>query len=135
MKTFQIGMLVAASALLMGASPAQQTGLEGLWRDGGNTIHLRLAPCGEAACATVVWATPKARSDARRGSGRALIGSQLLTGLKSSGPGKWRGKVYVPDIDRHASATVVRLQPDQLRVSGCVLAGLICKSREWQRIG
>lgn len=127
------GMMIAAMTLAGAAPP--QAGVEGVWKNARNTIHLRLAPCGDALCATVVWATDKARADARKGSGKELIGSQLLTDLRPTGAGTWRGKAYVPDLDRHATATVLRTKPDELRVSGCVLGGLICRARHWGRIG
>ncbi|WP_158011612.1 DUF2147 domain-containing protein [Sphingomonas turrisvirgatae] len=133
MKSIRTFGLIAMAALLAGAAPPQQ-GIEGVYQNAHRTIRLRLAPCGDALCATVVWATDKARADARKGSGRELIGSQLLTDLRPTGPGKWRGKAYVPDLDRRATATVVRTRVDELRVSGCVLGGLICQSRHWGRI-
>lgn len=129
---FALGMTVAAM-LLAGAAPPQ-AGIEGVWQNANKTVNLRLAPCGEALCATVIWATEQARADARKGSGKELVGSRLLTGLRPTSPDTWRGKVYVPDLDRHATATVRRTRPDQLRVSGCVLGGLICRTRDWQRI-
>jgi uncharacterized protein (DUF2147 family) len=132
-KLMRVLSLAIGAALLTGAAPSGD--LDGVWRNAHNTIHLRLAPCGPAYCATVVWATETARADARKGSGQELIGSQLLTNLHPNGPGKWRGRAYVPDLNRRASATVLRTRPDQLRVSGCALGGLICQTRHWQRIG
>ncbi|MCP3731909.1 DUF2147 domain-containing protein [Sphingomonas sp. MG17] len=120
---------------LLGAAAPQPGGLEGVWRNARNTIHLRIASCGEALCATVVWANPVAQADARKGSGQDLIGSKLMTGLRRHPDGKWRGRAYVPDIDKRASATVIQLKEDQLRVSGCMLGGLVCQTRHWQRIG
>lgn len=133
MKPIRVLGLTIAAALLNGAA-APDPALDGIWVNAHKTIKLRLAPCGDAYCATVTWATERARNDARKGSGKELIGSQLLTGLRPTGTGTWRGKAYVPDLDRHATATVLRTKPDQLRVSGCVLGGLICRTRHWQRI-
>lgn len=131
MRILQAMSLMVGALVLGAAAPAPE--LEGVWRNANHSVHLRLAPCGEAMCATVVWASEKARADARKGSGQELIGSRLLTGLRPSGNGRWRGRAYVPDINRHATATVTRTKPDQLRVSGCVL--LFCQTRHWQRIG
>jgi uncharacterized protein (DUF2147 family) len=126
--------MIPVAVLLIGAAPPPSA-LNGVWRNMRNTIHLRLAPCGNALCGTVVWATETSRTDARQGSGKELIGSAVLTDLVPTGPDSWRGKAYVPDIDRRAPSTVFRIKPDLLRVSGCVLAGLICRTRHWQRIG
>ncbi len=130
-----LGLTIAALLLGAAAPVPPSSGLEGVWRNMRNTIHLRIAPCGEALCATVVWANETARADARKGSGRELIGSRLLTDLRRRNDGKWRGTAYVPDLDQRATATAMRTNEGLLRVSGCVLGGLVCQTRHWRRIG
>jgi uncharacterized protein (DUF2147 family) len=129
----RVPALFAAVALLCAAAPPDR-GIEGVWRNSRDTVHLRLAQCGEALCGTVVWANATAKADALKGSGQKLVGSRLITDLRRNGEGSWRGRVYVPDIDRRASATVVQVNPDMLRVSGCLIAGLLCQTRHWHRI-
>lgn len=122
------------AALLLGAGAPPPRGVEGDWRNSRNTIHLRVAPCGDTLCATVIWASAVAQADAKKGSGKDLIGSQLVTGLRQQRDGRWRGRAYVPDINIRGSATVTQLNPNQLRVSGCVIAGIVCQTRHWHRI-
>lgn len=129
-------LALAACAALIGASsplPAQD-GLQGEWRNTKNTVHLRVAPCGAALCGTVTWAADQQRADAKKGSGKDLVGSQLLRDLRRGDDGKWRGKVFVPDINSSAAATVTQLNDDQILVSGCTLFGLACKSQHWHRL-
>lgn len=128
---------LSAAALLLAASapPPAADGLQGEWRNTKNTVHLRVAPCGAAMCGTVTWAGDAQRTDARKGSGKELVGSQLLHGLKPSGNASWRGKIYIPDINTNASATVTQLSPKLLRVSGCSMMGIVCKTQHWHRIG
>ena len=127
---------LAACAALIGASAPLpvQDGLQGDWRNTKNTVHLHVAPCGEALCGTVTWAGEQQRADARKGSGRDLVGSQLLRGLRRGSDGKWRGKVFVPDINRDAAATITLLSDKQILVSGCTLFGLACRSQHWHRM-
>lgn len=127
--------LLALATLLAAAAPDPDpgSGIEGVWRNTRNTVHLKVARCGESYCGTVIWANPTAKADALRGSGRKLVGSRLLTGLRREGDA-WRGQVYVPDIDKTAAATVVQVNPNKLRVSGCMVAGLLCQTRHWDRI-
>ena len=128
--------LVAACTVLIGASapaPAQE-GLEGNWRNTKNTVHLSVKPCGAALCGTVTWAAEQQRADAKKGSGRDLIGAQLLRDLRKGSDGKWRGKVFVPDINSNASATVTLLSGNQILVSGCTLFGIACKTQHWHRL-
>lgn len=126
--------LFAATSLLGVASPASADGLQGEWRNTKNTVHLRVRPCGSALCGIVTWAAPQQRADARKGSGNELIGSVLLRDLRSSGKGTWSGKVFVPDVNANASASVTQINNVLIRVSGCTLFGLACKTQHWHRL-
>lgn len=127
--------LLAAPLLLSAAPPPAAQGIQGEWRNTNNTVHLRLKPCGPAICGTVTWAAATQRADARKGSGKELIGSVLLHNLKPSGEATWTGKVFIPDINTNASGTVIQLSDILIKVSGCTMLGLICKTQHWHRIG
>ena len=135
-RLFAPAVYVALCAALIGAAaPAPvQTGLQGEWRNTKNTVHLRVQACGAALCGTVTWAADQQRADAKKGSGRDLVGSQLLRDLRRGNDGKWRGKVFVPDINSNASATVTLINDNQILVAGCTLFGLACKSQHWHRL-
>lgn len=127
---------LALCAIVLGAAapaPAAQ-GLAGDWRNTNNTVHLRLTPCGPAMCGTVTWANETARKDAKKGSGRDLLGSRLLHDLRLSSDGVWRGKIFVPDLNKNASGTVTVLSDDLIRVSGCLFLGLACRTQHWHRM-
>lgn len=117
--------LIALAAAQAG-SPAS---IEGRWINPSKSVIIAIAPCGEALCGTVEWATAQAQQDASKGTPK-LIGTQLLTDLKAKGA-TWEGKLFVPDQRLHVEG---RLQPegaDQLKVSGCEIG--ICKSQVWSR--
>jgi uncharacterized protein (DUF2147 family) len=132
-----------AGALLVAAAPPPAaptagntpSSWEGTWRNTNNTVHLRAARCGSAMCGTVVWAIPKARADAKSGSGQDLIGRQLFQNFRPADDGTWKGKVFIPDLNTKASATVTPTGRDTMLVSGCLLFGLACKTQHWWRIG
>ncbi|MDF7777266.1 DUF2147 domain-containing protein [Sphingomonas sp. AOB5] len=126
--------LFACTALLSAAAPPQADGLQGEWRNTKNTVHLKVAPCGTAMCGTVTWAGDEQRADARKGSGRDLIGSVILRDLRRQNDGTWRGKVFVPDINTNASGTVTIVNGNMIRVSGCTVLGLVCKTQHWHRL-
>lgn len=127
--------LFACVALLGAAAPAPlQESVQGEWKNTKNTIHMRVQPCGAGMCGTVIWAGDQQRADAKKGSGKELIGSMLLRNLVRGEDGKWRGKVYVPDIDSNVSATVIQLDRNTIRITGCTLVGLICRTQHWQRL-
>lgn len=128
-------VLAGAGIMLSAAAPQPaEAGLQGKWRNTRNTVHLRLAPCGDAVCGTVVWANEEAQTYARRGSGKGIMGVQLLSGLKQRADGSWRGQVFVPAINSRGSATVTKVGDNKVRVSGCMVAGIVCKTQHWHRI-
>ena len=78
-------------------------------------------------------ASERARADARRGGTEKLVGAQLLTHLDNTGQGEWRGRLFVPDIDKRSKAKLQLVAPDQPKVSGCLAGRVICKSQTWTR--
>jgi len=81
----------------------------------------------------VVWATPKAQADSRRGSGQELIGLQLLRDFAPAKDG-WRGKVFVPDHNMTLTGTARPLDAAHLEAKGCLIRNLVCKSQIWTRV-
>lgn len=106
----------------------------GLWRNGSNSVHLEAYHCGNSMCGKVVWASAKAIADARRGGTPNLIGLDLFHDFRKDRKGNWRGKVFIPDINKTFSGTVVMLDANTLKGTGCALGGVICKSQTLRRI-
>jgi hypothetical protein len=63
-----------------------------------------------------------------------LVGTTLLQDYRPKGPGHWAGRVYVPDMGRTFYSTIDQQGPDQLKISGCILGGLFCRSQLWHRV-
>jgi len=121
----------AAISLLAAASPLGAAEIEGRWRSPGGNSIIDVAPCGDAWCGTVAWASDKAKQDARKGTDQ-LVGTQLLTDLEEKQPGRWQGRIFIPDRNMRATAKLQLIGPDQLKVSGCV-ARVICSSQVWSK--
>lgn len=130
MKKLFLFTAFAAGLTAMPAAAAKSP-IEGRWKNG--TMVIDIAPCGRNLCGTVVKASPRQQAKAERGSDTELIGARLITGIERTGPGTYRGRVFVADRDMHASGTIRQLNGNQLKVRGCVL-GVICKSRTWDRV-
>jgi uncharacterized protein (DUF2147 family) len=122
--------LVAATASASAADPIQ-----GRWTNPKHSVIVNVEPCGAALCGTVVSASGKASADARRGGTARLVGTRILSGLRPDGAGGYRGKVFLPKRNMHADARVRPLGKDQLVVTGCLLAGLLCDEQRWTRVG
>ena len=125
------GALLAA---LLIAAPASAQALEGQWTNYKKNVVVQVERCGAAYCGRVVQASAKAREKARRGGTPNLVGTQILTGLKPIGDGRYRGRAFVPKRNIHATATVRQLGNNVMQVSGCVLGGLLCDNERWTRV-
>lgn len=121
----------AAIALLLMSAPALAADIEGRWRSPGGNSIIEIAPCGSAFCGTVAWASDKAKKDSAKATDQ-LVGTQLLTGLREKKPGRWQGKLFIPDKAMRVTAKIQLANPQQLKVSGCA-AGVICSSQLWNR--
>ncbi|HWW57332.1 MAG TPA: DUF2147 domain-containing protein [Sphingopyxis sp.] len=130
-------MRALAMALLLlpgsGADAATPATPIGLWQNPKGTIIVQTRPCGQLLCGNIVWAGPGAVADAREAGVNRLVGTELLSDYRASGAGRWTGRVYVPDQGRRYYSTIELRTPNSLRISGCILGGLICKRQDWIR--
>jgi uncharacterized protein (DUF2147 family) len=123
------------SAALLAAQPATTATLLGSWANEAGTVTVLISPCGEnAVCGTVVSASDKAKADAKRGGTPNLIGTELLHGFTGSGSGRWKGSIFVPDIRRRSKAEIIQLDENRMRVRGCAVVRVLCKSQVWTRV-
>ena len=106
----------------------------GKWSNPQNSVHVQSHHCGTSMCGTVVWANDKAQADARRGGTEALVGLQLFRDFRKDKTGSWRGKVFVPDINKTLSGSIKVIDTDTLKGSGCLVGRIGCKSQIWTRI-
>ncbi len=122
-------MLIALAAMAVTADAP----IEGRWKNPSGSVVVAIAPCGDAWCGIVASASDGAKADARRGGTANLVGTQLMTGFKPAGPGKWRGRMFVPDINHRSKAELRMVGSDKLKVTGCMVGRMICKSQMWTR--
>ena len=122
--------MLLTAMLLVASDPAALTGR---WRNPSGSVTVLIEPCGDALCGTVAAASDRARADARRGGTANLVGTRLMTGFKPAGSDKWRGRMFVPDINHRSKAELRIVGPSRLKVTGCMVGRMICKSQIWTR--
>ena len=122
-------MLIALATMIA----ADTAPIEGRWTNPSGRVTVLIEACGEAYCGSVIAAAESARADARRGGTANLVGTQLMSGFKPAGPGKWRGRMFVPDINHRSKAELRLIGTSQLKVTGCMVGRMICKSQMWTR--
>lgn len=138
MRFRQISALSAAIMLSLtpvgaDATVASGTGVIGTWVNPKGSVKVQTGGCGDKLCGWVIWANPQATTDAHEAGIDKLIGITLLQDYHATGPGRWQGRVYVPDMGKTYYSTIRQLDPNSLKISGCILGGWICKSQTWQR--
>jgi len=137
MTTFGIYASLAIALMISGA-PTRSIAAPGsagsIWRNPQNSVHVRIQPCGNGRCGTVVWASDKAKADSARGGTPNLVGIQLFREFVQSSPNVWTGKVFVPDLNRVFGGTGTIVNPNTIVARGCLVKGIGCKSQTWTRI-
>lgn len=126
-------MPVPASLIiaLAAAQPAQHASIEGLWKNPIGSAIIAVGPCGNVYCGKVVWASARGQREVAKTTSH-VVGTTVLTGVKPKGR-EWIGKLFIPDDNIHVSAKLQLLSATQLKLTGCGLAGLICRSQIWTR--
>ncbi len=130
-RTFTLALLALGAASAAQAAPPTTYRV---YRNPSNSVHIRPQPCGNKICGVVVWANDKAKADAAKGGTLKLIGQQLFKDFAPDGPDRWKGSVFVPDINKTFSGHVVRTGPMTLKGTGCLVGKMGCKSQEWTAI-
>ena len=116
-----------------GPRPPAGTALEGRWRNPSGSVIISIPRCGESLCGRVQWASDKAMADARKGGTDPLVGAELLSDVVPKGEGRWKARLFVPDLNKTSKAELRQLGIDQLKVIGCAVGRLVCKSQVWSR--
>ena len=111
-----------------------QVGQDLVLRNPQNSVHVRIHPCGKTRCGTVVWANAKAKADSARGGTPNLVGTELFREFREVSPKVWKGKVFVPDVNRVFTGTGTIKDKDTIVARGCLLGSIGCKSEVWKRV-
>lgn len=117
-----------------GSGPLPPVDVHGTWTNPKRTVTVITSPCGNLLCGTVISATPETQAIAQKAGAPPLIGTKLLRDYRPAGKNKWRGRVFVPDRNASYYSTIKQLGANQLKISGCILGGLLCKSQVWSRV-
>jgi uncharacterized protein (DUF2147 family) len=122
-------LVLLAAAVAAGTSA--QAPMEGLWKNPSGTAIIAIAPCGGLLCGNVAWASARGQREVSRNTPN-VVGTTVLTALKPN-RNRWTGSLYIPDDNIHVSARPQLLNSRQLKLTGCALAGLFCRSQIWIR--
>ena len=136
-KGLWFGSMMAVAMFGGLAAPAFAGDATGVWMRSSGSSKIKIDACGSALCGTVVWEkTPRNDTFNPDPAKRTepITGRRILLGMKPTGTAdQWKGEVYNAE-DGKTYTGYVTLQGDgTLKLQGCVLGGLICKSDVWSR--
>ncbi|HKG75673.1 MAG TPA: DUF2147 domain-containing protein [Aestuariivirgaceae bacterium] len=129
---------IAAMATAVVAGPALAATPVGDWLTKDGDAVIRIADCDEAQalCGTIAWVKkpgtdrnnpdPEKRED-------DIIGVKILKSMRPVSENRWEGEVYNAENGKNYSASITLVEPDVLKISGCVLGGLLCGGEKWKR--
>lgn len=125
--------MLPASALpfLFALAAVQPAPITGLWKNPIGSAIIAIHPCGRALCGDVVWASARGRREVA-GTTSHVVGTVVLTDVRPKA-GAWAGRLFIPDDNIHVSARLERLNAGALKLTGCAVMGLICRSQLWTR--
>jgi uncharacterized protein (DUF2147 family) len=136
--------MMAAAVLGATLMPAFAADPAGTWLTEEGKAVIRVADCGGALCGTIV--SLKEPNDPQTGKpkvdknnvdaakrGRPIVGVQIVVGAKPDGPNKWSGQVYNPEDGKTYAGNIALAGPNTIKVQGCIMGGVICKTNTWTR--
>lgn len=123
--------MILAAVLTLVAGAAFADPVEGLWQtqeDDGAYAHVKMAPCGSKFCG-VIARTFKDRKEYKSEN----LGKQIVIDMAALGDGSYEGEVWRPANNKIYFGKI-QLNGDQMKLSGCIAGGLLCKKQTWSRL-
>jgi uncharacterized protein (DUF2147 family) len=126
----RVTSILALGGLTAAQTPAQS--LDGYWKNPSGTAIIAIAPCGKGLCGTVAWASARGQREVS-GTTSHVVGTRVLSGVVRSGD-RWTGNLFIPDDNIHVSAKLQLVGSRELKLTGCAVIGLFCRSQLWSRV-
>ncbi len=109
----------------------------GTWKDTETGAITQIYSCGGGICIRVVKPSKEHAVDDHNPNpklkGRSMAGVTIMHGASKAGENKWKGKLYNSEDGETYTGYITVKGKDEVKLDGCVLGGLICKSRVWRR--
>lgn len=130
-------LLICACLLPLAAATAESRHAPEVWLTEDGDTRVRIGPCGNEICGVVVWQRVPYNDEnnpdpAKRT--RPIVGIRMISHIQPTGPTSWTGELYSFDEGFTVKGSATRIGADKLKLSGCVLGGLICRSVIWTRV-
>jgi uncharacterized protein (DUF2147 family) len=108
----------------------------GEWLVAKRAARIKIVNCDNRFWGVISWEmTPGVDSNNpdRAKRTRPTLGMPIILGMVQTKPNEWGGEIYNAEDGRNYSASISLLNPDLLKVQGCVL-GFLCGGENWTRV-
>ena len=125
----QAAITVALLTLVFGSTAHAAGEFLGQWNteksEKGAWLTVDIQPCGDQLCGTIV--------EAHEVEDPSIVGTDMIKGMKKKSDTAYsKGKIYAPDTKKWYKSKM-KMKDGDLKVSGCVFGGIICRSQTWTR--
>lgn len=130
-------LFLCAGVLFAVSAPALAQDVKGIWLSESGETRVKIAECGSSLCGTITWLkNPRKDTENEKESlrSRDLVGTRMMYDIKPNGTNAWAGKLYNITDGKTYTGKMETSGDSSLKLSGCVLGGLICKSQTWSRV-
>lgn len=129
--------LLAALCAVATPSLADANKVSGTWQSQSGITRVKVTPCGAGLCANVVWQQNPSKDvhnpdPAKRE--RPIVGLQLVSNMKPVGDGEWSGSIYNYEDGQTYQGKVKVNNANAIEIGGCVMGGMICRSKTWTKV-
>jgi uncharacterized protein (DUF2147 family) len=107
----------------------------GEWLVAKRVARIKIVNCDERLWGYLSWEMEPgvdSNNPDREKRTRPTLGMPILIGMAQKKPNEWKGEIYNAQDGRTYSANISLINPDLLKVEGCVL-GILCGGENWTR--
>jgi uncharacterized protein (DUF2147 family) len=110
----------------------------GTWKDSETGGITEIYSCAGGVCVKVVTPSKGREKDDNNPNpslkGRSMAGVTIMNGAAKDGNSRWKGTLYNSEDGKEYTGFIEVKSKDEVKLEGCILGGIICKSRVWKRV-
>lgn len=130
-------LLIALAGAKADPSEDSQVNPTGEWLVAKRVARIKIVNCDDRLWGVVAWEATPGGVDSNNPDPskrtRPTLGMPILLGMEKVKSNEWKGEIYNAEDGKTYSSSISLLNPDLLKVQGCVL-GILCGGENWTRV-
>ncbi len=134
-----IATALAAAAHTQAADAGSKPLESGLWVTQSGNLEIKIAPCAQALCGTVIRVIANNSMSAPGATmtptdTRSPLGMKILTDFVATGESEWKGRIYNRENGETYDCLMTLAAPDQLKIRAYKGLPIFGKTQLWKRV-